>query len=164
MAATDTDQLHLATFVATCQAVQIASVDDAGQPHNGHYPCAGSLADGLLFLSSGLAPQHRSLSGRASLLLLGPQTENPFRRPRVIAEASLCCIDPTSADWQLGLASMQQRFGAVVDLLAGLGDFSLIRARVEGGRWVRGFGDAWTFDHSGQLQAIDAERLQQGQP
>jgi putative heme iron utilization protein len=99
---------------------------------------------------SGLATHTRHLLAHrcASVLL----TEDEADAPQPLARRRLtftCAAEPIArndAEYAPSLLALRERLGPAFDLIAGLGDFQLIRLAPERGRLVAGFGETYTVN------------------
>ncbi|HDP90169.1 MAG TPA: HugZ family protein [Thioalkalivibrio sp.] len=150
----------LAGFIDDFESLVIASVDEAGQPAASYAPFVRDDAGHFYIFVSLLAEHTRNLLGqpRASILFIEPemQTRQIFARRRA---SFRCRVEPIARDSdeaEVPLARLRERFGEIMDLLGGLGDFRLLRLVPEEGRFVIGFGQAYrlTGPHLAELEPI----------
>ncbi len=135
------------TLLRDSQGLMLASVGGDGEPLASHAPFVLDDQGNPCIYVSRLADHTDNLlrHPRVSLLLARDQADsrNPFTRRRL----SLACraepVAPETAEHERLLQRMEQRFGATVALLRQLGDFHLLRLRIESGSYVRGFGQAY---------------------
>mgnify|MGYP000861037393 CR=1 FL=1 len=111
---------------------------------------------------SGLAAHARHLSAnpRASVLLAEDEAvaAHPLARRRLTFSCRVEAVRSGSEEHRALLAALRARFGEVVDVMAGLPDFRLLRLVPERGRLVLGFGEAYTVEAAGWHRA-DALQL-----
>jgi len=136
-------------FLQGADAVMIASRGGDAEPHISYAPVICDAACHLWLLLSDLADHSANLRahGRGEVMLIEPAAaaRNPFARQRVTLRCRVTEIgrgDPAFAEQ---LEAMRRRHGETVTLLAGLGDFRLLRLQPEEGRYVQGFGRAWAL-------------------
>lgn len=86
--------------------------------------------------------------GQARIALLADQasTRNPFARERAQWAATVEPVPRDSESFQAAIQVLRERHGKTVDLLCGLGDFHLLAVRPRSGRYVSGFGRAFSLD------------------
>ena len=97
---------------------------------------------------------------QASLLFIRPESEsrNLFARERAVLNCSVKEISRDDAVYADRLQALQEQFGEVVSVLRSLSDFHLFSLRPENGRYVVGFGRAFTINASdGALSHLKAE-------
>ena len=75
-----------------------------------------------------------------------PELEQLFARERLTLQLSPSEIYRESKRFSVLVMQFEQKFGEVISLLANLPDFHLIQLRVVKGGYVRGFGQAFTFE------------------
>lgn len=128
------------------RSVMLATADADGEPEASYAPYLRDNGDFYLFVS-GLARHTRNLlaSGRAALLFIEPeeQARQIFARRRLSYRCAVSEVERADPDWPRLLAGFEDRFGPVMEMLRGLPDFRLLRLRPTGGRYVRGFGQAY---------------------
>ena len=85
---------------------------------------------------------------QASLLFIRPESEsrNLFARERAVLNCSVREISRDDAIYADRIQALQDKFGEVVSLLRSLSDFHLFALRPENGRYVVGFGRAFTIN------------------
>lgn len=73
-------------------------------------------------------------------------TAELFARERMHMQLSPLALERESQAWMEAMRGFEGRFGEVVSVLKGLPDFHCFRLRIESGRYVRGFGEAYGFE------------------
>ena len=94
---------------------------------------------------------------QASLLFIRPESEclNLFARERAVLNCSVKEIRREDEIFINRLQALQDKFGEVVNVLRSLSDFHLFALRPESGRFVIGFGRAFTINmNDGTLRHI----------
>jgi heme iron utilization protein len=94
---------------------------------------------------------------QASILFIRPESEsrNLFARERAMLSCSVKEIIPDDEIYTYRIQALQDKFGEVVSLLRSLPDFHLFALRPESGRYIVGFGRAFTVNmNDGTLQHI----------
>jgi hypothetical protein len=94
---------------------------------------------------------------QASVLFIRPESEssNLFARERVVLSCSVTEISRDDAIYAERIQALQHKFGEVVSVLSSLSDFHLFALRPENGRYVIGFGRAFSINVSdGSLRHI----------
>lgn len=84
----------------------------------------------------------------ASILFIRPDTEsrNLFARERVVMTCRVIEIARDDPAYAIQLDALQAKFGETVGLLRSLPDFHLFALQPESGRYVVGFGRAFSLD------------------
>ncbi len=94
---------------------------------------------------------------QASIMFIRPESEsgNLFARERAIFGCSVKEISRDSEIYPARIQAMQDKFGEVVSLLSSLSDFHLFALRPESGRYIVGFGQAFSINvNDGSLRHI----------
>ena len=94
---------------------------------------------------------------QASLIFLRPESESPnlFARERAVFSCHVKEIARDDDCYTTRLNALQDKFGEVVSLLRSLPDFHLFALNPESGRYVAGFGRAFTINvYDGSLSHI----------
>jgi len=94
---------------------------------------------------------------QASILFIRPESESPnlFARERAVLSCSVTEIIRDDAIYADRIPALQDKFGEVVSVLRSLSDFHLFALRPENGRYVIGFGRAFSINVSdGSLRHI----------
>ena len=137
----------------------IASIDDKGEPLVSTCPFARE-SDDFLVVVSGLAAHGESLArgGVVSVMLLEDeqQTRQPFARQRLSFRCEVQALSAPDARSEV-FDALHKRFGAIARMLEQLGDFRAYRLRPLEGRFVMGFGAAFSFD-GGAIEGMKAVR------
>ena len=94
---------------------------------------------------------------QASVLFIRPESESPnlFARERAVLSCSVKEISWDDAIYADRIQALQDKFGEVVSVLSSLPDFHLFALRPENGRYVIGFGRAFSINmNDGSLRHI----------
>ncbi|MEE7627510.1 pyridoxamine 5'-phosphate oxidase family protein [Methylobacter sp. Wu8] len=85
---------------------------------------------------------------QASVLFIRPESESPnlFARERAVLSCSVTEIIRDTAIYADRIQALQDKFGEVVSMLSSLPDFHLFALRPENGRYVIGFGRAFSIN------------------
>jgi putative heme iron utilization protein len=106
---------------------------------------------------SGLAVHTRHLQAnpRASVLVVEDEsaTANPFARRRLTFACRVVPVEPATDDHRTLAAALRAKFGDIIDVLASLPDFQLVRLIPQRGRLVAGFGAAFEVGPAGWHRA-----------
>ncbi|MCK9635180.1 MAG: pyridoxamine 5'-phosphate oxidase family protein [Methylobacter tundripaludum] len=94
---------------------------------------------------------------QASILFIRSESESPnlFARERVVLSCSVMEISRDDAIYAERIQALQDKFGEVISVLSSLSDFHLFALRPENGRYVIGFGRAFSINmNDGSLRHI----------
>ena len=94
---------------------------------------------------------------QASILFIRPESETPnlFARERAVLSCSVKEIIRDDEIYTDRIQALQDKFGEVVSLLHSLSDFHLFALSPESGRYIVGFGRAFTINmNDGTLRHI----------
>lgn len=142
--------------LASCQTVQLATVDAQGEPDASYAPCLQRQGRFYLFVSE-LAVHTRNLLHHPSASLLFIEDEqrsrNLFARKRLILRCAAEELSRDGVEADSILQGFRDTFGDTVELLESLPDFHLFELRPESGSFVKGFGQAWLVDAGLRLVA-----------
>ncbi len=135
-------------FIQARKNLQLASLDADGAPHASYAPFG--VGDNCLYvLLSELASHGVNLQRdpRASVLIIEDEAtaENLFARLRVNYSVRAELIQRDTADWHTGIDTLVERFGEFPAQLTQLQDFKLFRLVPTAGRFIKGFGRAYSL-------------------
>ncbi|PPK72852.1 hypothetical protein B0F88_103290 [Methylobacter tundripaludum] len=94
---------------------------------------------------------------QASILFIRPESESPnlFARERAVLSCSVSEISRDDVIYADRIQALQDKFGEVVSVLGSLPDFHLFALRPENGRYIIGFGRAFSINmNDGSLRHI----------
>ena len=148
----------LAEILEKSQSLQMATLDENGMPAISYAPFVRDhLGDFYIFIS-GLASHTQDLQRqpRVAILLMADEqaTRQIFARTRVTYQCQASVVPREAPEYNAMLDALQARFGEVVGVLRGLADFILFRLSPQSGRFVVGFGQAFTLSGAG-LQTLE---------
>jgi len=150
----------LGKLLAEAQTLQLATLDAAGEPAISYAPFVRDAQGNFYIFVSQLASHTQDLLGHphAAVMLVADEqdTRQIFARTRATYQCAVETVARDAVQFPQRLDAMQERFGEVVGLLRGLGDFVLFRLKPQSGRFVMGFGQAFVLAGDGlrELQAI----------
>ncbi|WP_017221230.1 heme utilization protein HutZ [Moritella dasanensis] len=148
-------------FKQQCKTLQMATLS-SGMPHVSYAPFTYNKA-GFYILVSDVAQHGQNLkhSQNVSIMLIEDESNSKqlYTRRRLTFDTTAKLIAKNSTIGQQAILDLSQRFGDIIDNLAGLKDFNLYQLTPEKGRFVKGFGKA--FDISGD-DMIDIVHLNEG--
>ena len=141
-------QDEILNFVAERRSLHLATVNSDGTPLASYAPFAADR-HGFWVVLSDIAVHGANLLNepRASILLVEDETEAEelFARRRVNYQVEARAPEPASEDWQNGVALLEARLGKMPRMLSELEDFRVFRLRPVSGRYVKGFGAAYSL-------------------
>lgn len=140
---------QLLQLLTTQQTLQLATLDTNGNPAISYAPFVRDETGNFYIFISGLASHTQDLLQHpavAVMLIADEQDARQiFARTRVTYQCSAEVVTRDTPEATSLLDAMQARFGEVVGVLRGLGDFVLFRLKPQSGRFVMGFGQAFVL-------------------
>ena len=155
----------VAQLLQGVDTAQLATCNEAGRPVPSYAPYLHVAGRGFFILVSELASHTRNMQSRpeTGLLIIADESTSPqlFARERISFECEAELIPREQVDWQRYVEALEDKFGPVVKLIRDLKDFHLIALTPLRGIYVRGFGDAWSFEGADldQFTHISSARL-----
>jgi heme oxygenase (biliverdin-IX-beta and delta-forming) len=158
----DTDSAHRDYLALRDQvnSAQLATLTRDANPEASYAPCVWFEGDCFVFLSE-LASHTQNLKFEPSISLLLIEAEtaagNAFARKRISLFGRAQIVARADDIYKTVINDFYHRFGEVMKLIEPLPDFHLFRIRVQRGRFIRGFGQAYELagDRLEQLIRID---------
>ncbi|WP_164887200.1 HugZ family protein [Hahella sp. KA22] len=158
---TETEALRaeIEALIGRFKTVQFACVSEDNEPLASYAPFVRQDGDFYIYVSA-LAPHTTCLKTTpvASLLFIEEEqtSRNLFARLRLILQCSVEEVGRGSADYEEVLDRFADKFGPTIAMLRQLPDFSLLKLEITSGRFVKGFGAAYTVTDKAfnQLQQI----------
>jgi len=139
----------IANFRDQHRTVLIASTAPNGTPDASYAPYIDDPQHRLYIFVSRLATHTANLldRGHASLLFIRNEEQSPnlFARQRLIYQCSVTEIPASSSEHAPLLDQMNERFGPIIKTLRQLPDFHLLRLTPSSGRYIEGFGRAYSW-------------------
>jgi len=138
------------------QTMLLSTVNEQGEAESSYAPYVRD-EDGVFYIYvSDLASHTQNMlqHGKASVLFIQSenQASNLFARERVTFQCAVKEIQANAEIYPVQLSKMKQCLGETIELLAGLSDFHLLALQPVSGRYIKGFGKAYTVDvTSGQV-------------
>jgi putative heme iron utilization protein len=149
----------LGQLLEKARTLQLATLDALGEPSISYAPFVQDDAGNFYIFVSGLASHTQEIINhpQVAVLVIADEQEarQIFARTRATYRCAAEVVAREEAIYPPILAAMEGRFGNVVGLLRGLGDFVLFRLKPQSGRFVMGFGQAFV---------LAGERLREVQP
>ncbi|MCQ8104965.1 pyridoxamine 5'-phosphate oxidase family protein [Methylomonas sp. SURF-2] len=150
----DSLQTGCDALIARSNSLLLASSSVAGEAAISYAPFIRDDAGFYIFVSA-LASHTQNLLARprASILFMEPEADagNPFARRRLTFACRVVEIGKHDERHALKLDAMAAKFGEIVAVLRSLPDFHLLLLQPEQGRFVAGFGKAFSVDGKGRL-------------
>jgi putative heme iron utilization protein len=139
-------------LMASQQTLLLSTASTNGAPDISYAPFVRDHAGVFYIYVSEMACHTVNLlnNPRASILFICPEYEsrNLFARERAVLSCSVQEIRRDDAIYADRLQALQEQFGEVVSVLRSLSDFHLFSLRPENGRYVVGFGRAFSINAS----------------
>ena len=146
-------------LIASQQTLLLSTASADGVPDISYAPFVRDHAGLFYIYVSEMACHTVNLlnNPRASILFIRPESEsrNLFARERAVLSCSVKKIIRDSEVYTDRIQALQDKFGEVVSVLSSLSDFHLFELRPESGRYIIGFGRAFTINmNDGALHHI----------
>ncbi|MEO0769965.1 MAG: pyridoxamine 5'-phosphate oxidase family protein [Cyanobacteria bacterium J06649_4] len=142
-------QLYQA-FPSQFGSVVLGTTSADGKPQASYAPCVIDEFKNIYVFVSGLSAHTQNLTttGQASALFVEDEskTQQLFARKRLSYDCKAVLLDRESEQWTATAQQFLSRFGNIVELMMGLPDFRIFQLSPQGGRFVLGFGKAYTVD------------------
>ncbi|MBU0653532.1 MAG: pyridoxamine 5'-phosphate oxidase family protein [Gammaproteobacteria bacterium] len=161
-------QETLGQLLANTKTLQIATLDAAGEPAISYAPFVQDGGGNFYIFVSGLSSHTQEIiqHPRVSVLLVEDEQDarQIFARTRATYHCEAVVVGRDDGVFPQMLDALEERFGNVVGLLRGLGDFVLFRLKPVSGRFVMGFGQAFVLAGEGlrEFGHIGPDQLQKG--
>ena len=146
-------------LIASQQTLLLSTASANGVPDISYAPFVRDHAGLFYIYVSEMACHTANLlnNPQASILFIRPESEsrNLFARERAVLSCSVKEIIRDTEIYIHQIQALQDKFGEVVSVLRSLSDFHLFALRPESGRYVIGFGRAFTINvNDGTLRHI----------
>lgn len=141
-------QSRFIEFMKEVPTVSVAIPVAGDSPEMCHLPFIKDQSSNYYILTSSLASHFKALdvSSKACLLFVNPD-EHPkgghFAHERLKVQTSVQKLDKDSEEYEDLLEGFRCRYGKIVNLIAGLGDFHIFRFQPVKGVYIQGFGAAY---------------------
>lgn len=136
-------------FISTRNSLFLSTIDFNGKPFASYAPFAYVESCFYVLVSEiAIHAKNLQLNPYASALVIEDEdTANElFARVRVNYELSASLLEPDTSDWIEGLNALSSRHGDRILNLSKLSDFKMFRLLPKSGRYVKGFGRAYSFN------------------
>ncbi|GAB5414292.1 MAG: heme utilization protein HutZ [Congregibacter sp.] len=155
---------EILSFIDSRRSLQLASIGEDGYPFASYAPFA-SDADAFYILLSDIAIHGVNLArdSRASVLIVEDEDTagELYARIRVNYQVDAEQLEVGSPDWERGVSLLEARHGQRPRNLSGLQDFRLFRLHPRKGRYIKGFGKAYTLE-GGTIGGTNIDHLREG--
>lgn len=142
--------ITLQALLASQQTLLLSTASATGFPDISYAPFVRDEAGPFTILISELATHTGNLlaNPRASVMFIRPESEsnNLFARKRAIFDCTAKPIGRSDTGYSTQLMALQKQFGNIVEVLQSLSDFHLFSLTPVSGRYVAGFGQAYTIN------------------
>ncbi|MEI6068008.1 MAG: pyridoxamine 5'-phosphate oxidase family protein [Methylococcaceae bacterium] len=150
---------HYQELLASQQTLLLSTASVTGAPDVSYAPFVRDQAGVFYIFVSEMACHTGNLLNNplASILFIRQEAEsrNLFARERAILNCRVKETFRDDAGYTDRLQDLQDKFGEVVGVLRALSDFHLFALQPENGRYVAGFGRAFTINvNDGTLQPV----------
>ena len=156
-------QQEIAALINQHKTLQLASINQQNEPFASYAPFAFDN-DSLYVLLSEIALHAKNLqhNRQASILIIEDESvsDEYFARVRVNYSVEATLIEYDTLQWHQGIELLQQRHGERIINLSQHSDFKLFQLQPKSGRYVKGFGRAYSL--SGGLTTVDISHLRDG--
>lgn len=155
-------QPQIKEFREERQTLILSTISSDGFPHVSYSPFT-RIEHNYYVLISEIAEHTRNLQAQPKLSFMLAEDEanckQLYARKRLTYKADASIVARDTAEWQQATAQLQARFGEIIDNLSQLSDFKLFKLTPSVGRFVKGFGQAYTVQGNDD---IDFVHLDQG--
>ncbi|MDD5410668.1 MAG: pyridoxamine 5'-phosphate oxidase family protein [Methylobacter sp.] len=142
--------IDLQELLATQQTLLLSTASASCVPDVSYAPFVRDQAGCFYIFVSELATHTANLlnNPQASVMFIRQESEarNLFARERAVFNCTVKELKPDETTYTTQLLALQDKFGEVVSLLRSLTDFHLFALCPESGRYVAGFGQAYTIN------------------
>ena len=150
---------HYHELLASQQTLLLSTASITGVPDVSYAPFVRDNAGVFYVFVSEMACHTANLLNNplASILFIRQEAEsnNLFARERAVLNCRVTEIFRDDAGYTDHLQDLQDKFGEVVGVLRALSDFHLLALQPESGRYVMGFGRAFSVNvNDGSLQPV----------
>jgi hypothetical protein len=145
-------QAALKAHLTSVDTMMLATLYPDDWPHASYAPFIRDADGAFVVFVSDLSQHTGNLRrcSQVSIMLIEDEqdAQGPFVRRRLTLRADASLVARDHPSWTSLADALQERFGSIVEVLRGLGDFHLVRLQPTGGSFVAGYGKA--FELTGQ--------------
>jgi len=154
-------QPQIKEFREERQTLILSTISTDGFPHVSYSPFT-RIDQHYYILISEIAEHTRNLQvqSKLSFMLLEDEqnTKQIYARKRLSYKADSAVIARETKEWQQAVEQLQTRFGEIIDSLSKLSDFKLFKLTPDTGRFVKGFGQAYTVQGNDDIDFVHLEQ------
>lgn len=147
--------LDCRNLIQNQQTLLLSTVSIQGEPESSYAPYVRDTQGVFYIYVSDLASHTKNMMQKQSASILFIQseqeTQNLFARKRVVFNCKISEIEKGTDCYDLQLKKMQEKFGETVELLRSLSDFHLLALTPVKGRYIAGFGQAFSLNSEGEI-------------
>lgn len=148
-------------FPERVQSLMLSTITKDGQPQASYAPFIMEGDRTFYIFVSGLSNHTQNLktTARAGILLIEDeaQANQIFARQRLMYDCTVEQLARHHPQWTIQADKLTARFGNLITMLRQLPDFQMFKLTPESGRFVVGFGAAYTVNSSNLNQLIPTE-------
>jgi len=137
-------------LIQSQQTLLLSTVTEQGKPESSYAPYVRDEAGVFYIYVSELASHTKNMlqNQQASILFIQPEKEckNLFARERVIFDCSINEVQREDECYYKQMLIMKEQLGETVELLQSLPDFHLLALTPVNGKYIAGFGKAFSID------------------
>jgi putative heme iron utilization protein len=155
-------QAEYEDFFKQLKSVIISTANEQGVPNASYAPFVSDEHKNIYIYISALSihTQNMFVNPRVSVMLIEDEnkTEQIFARRRLIFDCIAIPVERETNAWQEIIFQFQARFGEIIDILRNLTDFHVFQLTPQKGRFITGFGAAYSLsgENLNQLQHLTA--------
>ncbi len=142
-------QAEYETFTEQFQSLILCTANDKGIPNASYTPFVMDESKNIYIYVSGLSTHTQNLSAnpQTSVMFIEDEskTQQIFARRRLTFDCTATLIERETDTWHQIVNQFQARFGEIVEILRGLADFRIFKLTPQEGRFVIGFGAAYSI-------------------
>jgi len=146
-------QEHIRNYqqlILSQQTLILSTVTEQGKPESSYAPYVRDEQGVFYIYVSELAPHTQNMlkTATASILFIQPEKEckNLFARERVVFDCSISEVQKQDECYYKQMLIMKEKLGETVELLQSLPDFHLLALTPINGKYIAGFGKAFSID------------------
>lgn len=140
----------LHNLLVSQETLLLSTASINGEPDLGYAPFVRDQTGCFYVFISELAAHTANLfaNPRTTVMFIRPESEsrNLFARERALFQCAVREVDRDDDNYLTQLNALQTKFGEVVAVLRALSDFHLFALSPETGKYVAGFGQAYTVN------------------
>lgn len=150
-------RLEIEAFISSRKSLMLSTIDEHNLPYASYAPFG--IGEGCYYiLISEIAIHARNLQihPKASALIIEDEdsANELFARLRVNYQMDATLLEVDSSDWNIGLEALVARHGDRAQGLSKLSDFKMFRLTPTSGRYVKGFGRAYSLTGSSTISHL----------